>query len=309
MSNREIFRGVDARFYWRLVDGAETVAVGGQGFETRTEAREQFVRARDAFGAWVDPKAPPAKPILGSSYKNPYGDTDVHGYVGLNGRTPQGEALDSAWSAVNISALLPGMDAKAVHLWREVAAGDHDAAFRSMAAGIRQRALVPLLHEPMLVKGTKEDFKAAVEHAYAVLKEARPDLLMGPCYLGNWFDSGWKDKNGADLAAWLPAVMDFVGADTYPKESGRDFDAQTDGFFDTLPELSHAIFETAAPRDHAAGYYSSMEMQAGAHSNLTAIYLWLSTGPLGDYRVEALNDQDRAALDALVASPSFRRSL
>lgn len=247
--------------------------------------------------------------ILGCSYDNPYGNLATHGYVGLNGRTQHDEPQDPAWAAVNITALLAGMPGKGLHMWPEVIAGVWDDDLRMTASRIRPGAHVALFHEQSPEKGTRADYLAAFAHTYNLIKADRPDLLIGPCPFGSWFDPGWRDAQGHPLTDWLPAKMDLVGADRYVVDQrlGDDFDTTMEGFFNVHPELPHVIFETAAPATYAGPYYASIEVQAPAHPNLLGLYLWLGKGPRGDYRVAALTLADRLALDSLVGSTAFGR--
>ena len=49
----QIFRGGDGEFYWRLVDGSETIAASNDGHKTRQECRDEIARVKQSRNAEV----------------------------------------------------------------------------------------------------------------------------------------------------------------------------------------------------------------------------------------------------------------
>lgn len=49
MKTLEVYLGRDYNWYWRLVQGGETIATGNQGWITKTSAAAEALKAREAM--------------------------------------------------------------------------------------------------------------------------------------------------------------------------------------------------------------------------------------------------------------------
>lgn len=104
--------------------------------------------------------------------------------------------------------------------WASTANGDSDDAITAFANSIPQThtALVTWCHEPENDGGVPADFVAGYRQFYRVFKAARPDIPVGPIYIGWTFDPA---NHGNDRANYADAIganyMDFAGIDPYNK--------------------------------------------------------------------------------------------
>ncbi len=99
--------------------------------------------------------------------------------------------------------------------WRTVASGRADQRIAAYLATIptKHRMLLTFNHEPENDGKPSADFRAASRRFYQVVKEHRPQTLVGPILMDWTFDPA----SGLHPADWFPgsAYCDFIGIDTY----------------------------------------------------------------------------------------------
>lgn len=104
--------------------------------------------------------------------------------------------------------------------WANTAAGVYDDAITAFAKSVPDghNLMLTWQHEPENDGGVAADFIKGYQRFYSVVKDVRPDILVGPIFIGWTFDS----RNGnrqATQAAYADPIgakyMDFAGIDPY----------------------------------------------------------------------------------------------
>lgn len=275
-------------------DPDHIVASSNDGFATKAEAIRQ---GEAATGLKYQ-----TKPYLAITSQNaPWENKPWHAYRTLDGKTPDGsEGQFGLLTNVDAWTTKDPQKHNGPQRWTEIVAGGWDAHLDEVA---KKGRIVSLFHENGSFQGTPQSYVAAFDYVYDYLHAANPNILVGPCYFGDWATG----KKRADLKSlWRPRRADFLGCDPYPGRSSKTFDELMVDWLSLAREwdLPLGVCETAAPAGYATQFYASIALSANLADYLF-IALWLSKGDREDYRPSVLTASDMSALNSLSKSTSF----